>query len=774
MAAPTRRGVTAPALSTTGTTTAPASTQVGDLVVCFVWSQNTAIPTHTINSGSSFVEIRNHSHDDGTTDGRASCAYKIATVAGAQTYQAFTITGANTAQISAGCVVFEAGTFDVSTLPTSNSSTLTTNAVPNPPSVTGLTGDFQVLAAGFWHVTTAGASQATAGANYPIIAQHANVSHVTHVAIAARDLTGLSGATEDPPAFGDNVTPNGSVSMTVAIKGLFVPTVFQRNVAVDAATQLDVDAFSANNTFDIGAHGEVVQLFGQASSPAQITFSPQASGSSLLTLMGGMDDLATQALTDNRSNVYSQIDTTQVFTDWAGYGWVAKWKAGAVGGSGTILSQVVTAFDEISMVALELIGATELEDTAWSQQANAGAGGTQLSGDVVTAGSAILVALWGGAGPVGNGNHRATPNNGFRLLHGFGTDDPNGYVQFFVAYKVVGAGTHNVTWTHSPVQGAILGLLAFKAASGAITHQRGVTVDASTGFDVVARRAVLRSAAVDAATALDVVARRTVLRSAAVDGSTQFDVDARRALLRSLAVDGASQLDVAARRAVLRSIAVDGATQIDISARRAVLRAVSLDAASSLDAAATRVVQRSAQADASTQLDIAAVRAVVRAVAIEAETQLDISATNPGAGPQTYARSVSVDAQAGLDITATRAVLRAVLADGSAQLDVAAARAVLRSVQVDGGAEVSITAARTVLRAVAIDIAVELAIAASSPDGSPQTHSRSVSVDAETLLAIVAELFARSPAVAAIFAGDVRVRWHRDHVAAIFMEDDDV
>jgi hypothetical protein len=118
MAAPTVRGSTAPAISATGASTSPSSTEIGDLVLCFVWSQNTTIPTHTIDTANGFVEIRNHSHNDGTTDGRLSVGYKIATSAGANTYTAFTVSGNNTAQTNAGIVVLTAGTYTVTTLPT--------------------------------------------------------------------------------------------------------------------------------------------------------------------------------------------------------------------------------------------------------------------------------------------------------------------------------------------------------------------------------------------------------------------------------------------------------------------------------------------------------------------------------------------------------------------------------------------------------------------------------------------------------------------------------
>src|SRR3972149_6635226 len=87
MSAPLVRGNTA--ATATNTPTSPASTQIGDLVLVFMWTRAGAgIPTHTLQSG--FATIRSHSHNDGNTDGRLSLAYKIATAAGAQPYNAYT------------------------------------------------------------------------------------------------------------------------------------------------------------------------------------------------------------------------------------------------------------------------------------------------------------------------------------------------------------------------------------------------------------------------------------------------------------------------------------------------------------------------------------------------------------------------------------------------------------------------------------------------------------------------------------------------------------
>ncbi len=217
MAAPLIRGTTVPVIATAGTS--PAGTQVNDLVLVWYWTQGTAIPGHAVDSGNGFVEILSISYNDGTTDGRLSCAYKVALLAGAQTYTAYTITNGTASQTSVGIEVLQRGTYDIGSLPTSASATLTTTVVPDPPSIASLTGDFLIYATAGWHVTTGGATVVTAGANYTNLAQNGAASHVTHLAWASRARTGLSAASEDPPAFGDNVTPNGSASMTFAIKG---------------------------------------------------------------------------------------------------------------------------------------------------------------------------------------------------------------------------------------------------------------------------------------------------------------------------------------------------------------------------------------------------------------------------------------------------------------------------------------------------------------------------------------------------------------------------
>lgn len=218
MAAPSIRGSTAPGSGLA--VTSPAGTQVGDMVICCTWERAGAgIPTHTLQSGNGFVEINSHSHNDGSTDGRLSVAYKIATASGANSYTAYSTDGTGT--VYTGCiVVYGHNTVGIVT----NSSTQTTNAVPNPPSVTGLTGDFLVCIASGWHLGSAATVTVAPGANYNETWEVAG-SVDLEFGLATRAMTGLSSSTEDPPAWTDDVAPNGTASVTFAIPAAIPQTV---------------------------------------------------------------------------------------------------------------------------------------------------------------------------------------------------------------------------------------------------------------------------------------------------------------------------------------------------------------------------------------------------------------------------------------------------------------------------------------------------------------------------------------------------------------------
>lgn len=217
MADPVRRGGTAAAAGLT--TTSPAGTQIGDLVVVFTFERNGAgSATFTLHS-SMGRELCNHAHNDGSTDGTLGVACRIATVAGAQSYQGFTSSD-GTATWS-GCEVVQAGTFD-SFLPAiklATPVTATGTGVPNPPAVSGLdtARAHYVAAIAAWHLGSSLTTTPTAPTNYT------NLTHVAGAATAelacGSRILSAGASSEDPGTFGDDQTPNGTCAFAFAVQG---------------------------------------------------------------------------------------------------------------------------------------------------------------------------------------------------------------------------------------------------------------------------------------------------------------------------------------------------------------------------------------------------------------------------------------------------------------------------------------------------------------------------------------------------------------------------
>jgi hypothetical protein len=221
MAAPALRGQTAPVAG--GSTTSPASTQVGDLVVVYTFERlaGAAGTTLSVNAGAGFSQIRNHFHDDSSTDGALAVAYKVAAQGGAQSYQGFT-SSTGTPVWWTGCTVLQANTYDASAIVSAGVSQ-TNNATPNPPNVAGLTStrDYLVLAIAGWHLGSALANTATAPANYGDLV-HLAGSATGDLACASRAVSGVT--SEDPAAFGDNQAPNGTCAITMAVPNKAAPS----------------------------------------------------------------------------------------------------------------------------------------------------------------------------------------------------------------------------------------------------------------------------------------------------------------------------------------------------------------------------------------------------------------------------------------------------------------------------------------------------------------------------------------------------------------------
>ncbi len=188
--------------------TSNAATQVGDLVIVFTFSINgNGVPTHTLQAG--FTEITNRSVDDGNTDSRMSVAYRVATAAGAQTYQAYTST-ATTAVLS-GLIVLRSGAYNTAGILSTTAADNNGNNSPDPPSITPVSPSL-ILAVGGWHFTSSANANVTPTTGFTEQWEAPNPSN-GELSVASA----FASRTIDPDAFSDNVTVNNETAMTIAI-----------------------------------------------------------------------------------------------------------------------------------------------------------------------------------------------------------------------------------------------------------------------------------------------------------------------------------------------------------------------------------------------------------------------------------------------------------------------------------------------------------------------------------------------------------------------------
>lgn len=212
----------------------------------------------------------------------------------------------------------------------------------------------------------------------------------------------------------------------------------------------------------LGAHTLLTHSEGMGVSPAVTApIDTQPEGSSLIVLNGGYVGNATTPV-DSFDNRWKRVGGSAVYNGYGGAFNVTAYVAlSAQGGKGhtVTIAKRANPAGEISVPFIEVMHAGILKDVAQNYPAP---GLVLTSGNVTTTGPATLVAVWWGDGPV---KHMTTrPDSGFTLLDSYLMLPDNSGVQSAVAYRqVTAAGTYNVSWIGSPIQGAILFLFAFQA-----------------------------------------------------------------------------------------------------------------------------------------------------------------------------------------------------------------------------------------------------------------------------------------------------------------------
>jgi Bacterial Ig-like domain (group 2) len=294
------------------------------------------------------------------------------------------------------------------------------------------------------------------------------VDHASFLALA----TSQGSWSNSPTAFAFRWTRNGAAiagatlatyDTTSADQGAAIAAVVTASnaaggtSATSLALSVPTPTLPANNP-TLGAHGLAYHVSGGSigatlSTPAMGT----QSGSTLLAFVGKGSVFYLAPPSDNKGNApYVQIGTVHEYTRWPGEGTAMYAFNSIVGGTNHLVSiDDSNVFDEVSFATVEVRNGGVIQDFNWKEVLNSA---SQTSGDVTTTGPATLVAVWYGDDASSTPSN-PVPNNGFTVIERVGGAIET--VQMFVATKnVSAAGTYNVTWNTTPLQGAQLYLIA--------------------------------------------------------------------------------------------------------------------------------------------------------------------------------------------------------------------------------------------------------------------------------------------------------------------------
>lgn len=225
-----------------------------------------------------------------------------------------------------------------------------------------------------------------------------------------------------------------------------------------ASVSIDVTVPPPGSTPTLGAHALVFHISKGSVGPLLSTppLTTQ-SGSTLVALVGKGSVWNLGLPIDNKGNApWVQVGAIHEYTNWPGEGTAVYAFNSIVGGPNHIVSvDDANVWDEVTFALVEVKNGGVIQDYKWNEVLKPGA---LTSQSVTTTGPATLIAVWYGDDASSTPSN-PVPNNGFTVIEGNGNATES--VQMFVATKdVPGAGTYNVTWNTTPVQGAQLYLIA--------------------------------------------------------------------------------------------------------------------------------------------------------------------------------------------------------------------------------------------------------------------------------------------------------------------------
>ena len=244
--------------------------------------------------------------------------------------------------------------------------------------------------------------------------------------------------------------------------GLLAACDSESSAGASGTVTLEPTAPPGSSSPALGVHGLVYNRDGVAHAPLSTkALATRTAGSTVLVCVG-RGVVSTHANpTDNKGNAYLQVGSACTYTLWPTSGTALYVSEQAAGGAGYVVTAAKPApADETTLSVVEVINGGQLGEVRWSEVL---AGRPQTSESVTTTGPALLVAWWWGDANV-KFDKTAVPDNGFTVIDAILLK--GALVQCAVAVRQVSeAGTWQVNWTATPLQGAQLWIAAVRRRS---------------------------------------------------------------------------------------------------------------------------------------------------------------------------------------------------------------------------------------------------------------------------------------------------------------------
>lgn len=465
---------------------------------------------------------------------------------------------------------------------------------------------------------------------------------------------------------------DAALAMTIAGGGTFGPGA--RSSAINP-----IDSASPN--FLSAPGGALITGGGTADADGRtpVAVDTQATGSAIYYAVSRPAAVVGTAITDNKSNTYTQLHTGTY-----NLGGSAQWQnatgvcIGATGGTNHVLTTQSVALDEATLGWDEIEEAHYLADSAHAFVAS---GSTQQSPAVDLEDAGWVYVDWFGDGNTFGAEGflwtvtatgEGTNLGDWQVCDARITNHNNGWIQWKRWRRYFATATSNIRLTLvtlNPNQGADWYAASFQE------------------FRTVARTSAGTNA-VDAALA----ASRSVVRGAPGSNAAEAALAAQRTAIRTAAGENAVAAALAANRVVTGIAAGTNATEAALAMTRTVVRSGAATNATDAALAMARIVVRAAAGANATEATLAAAREVIRAAggvnAVEAA--LDATLVPGGTATRTAAGSNAVDAT----LEATRTVVRAAAGESVTGAALAMARTVVRTAA--GSNAVAATLAMTI------------------------------------------------------------------------------